>query len=154
MTYREFAKYAKANARRRARTFTRPDDDWPITVLADHPGESPHAFDMPDWVSNSGHAKDALAAALAFAVRATKPTKVALVMSAWIILRPSDDRPPSEHSDRRECVFVVVADAERSEGWMAEIKRSETRPPVLGPFESGDPGVGGRLIEPLIQALR
>lgn len=159
MTYRELAKYAKANARRRARTFTRPDDDWPMTVLADFPGEPVTVFDLPDWIANSHSAKAALGQALAAGAQLTKPTKVAMIASAWVIVRPVDeplpDRPPSEHADRREIVIVVVADAERSEGWVAEIKRSGTRPPTLGPFESGgDPGVGGQLIEPLIEALR
>lgn len=158
MTYRQFVEHVKANARRRARSFTRPMDDWPMTVVTEHPGESPHAFDLPDWIANSDHAKDALAIALAESARLTKPTKVGLISSAWMIKRPLDeplpDKPPSQHADRQEIVMIVVADAERSEGWMAEIKRFRAKPPTLGAWHGSDPGVGGRLYEPLIDALR
>lgn len=158
MNYREFVKHAKTAARSRARTFTRPDDDWPMTIITDHPGEPPRAFDVPAGMLESDHAKDMLGVAIAVAARTTKPTKVAMIASAWAIIgdpgQPPPDTPPSRHPDRREIVIVVVADAERSEGWIAEIKRTRLRPPALGSFEPGDPGVGGRLIEPLIEALR
>jgi hypothetical protein len=158
MTYREFAEHVKTKARRRARDFTEPTDDWPMTVVAEHPGEPPNDFDVPNWIVNSNRAKDALAVALAESARLTKPTKVALISSAWVIQRPLDqplpDKPPSEHPDRREVVIAVVADAERSEAWMAGIKRFQSKPPTLGAWESSEPGVGGRLFEPLIEALR
>lgn len=158
MTYRDFVEHVKANARRRARTFTRPMDDWPMTVVTEHSGESPHAFDLPDWIANSDNAKEALGVALAAAARETKPTKVALISSAWMIKRPPDeplpDKPPSQHADRQEIVMVVVVDAERSEGWMAEIKRFRAKPPTLGAWQGSEPGVAGRLAGPLIEALR
>lgn len=129
-----------------------------MTIITDHPGESPHAFDMPHWMSNSSDAKDALAAAIAAGTLTTKPTKVAIIASAWAVIgepgQPPPATPPSQHPDRREIVVVVVADAERSEAWTAEIKRTRLRPPTLSSFEAGDPGVSGPLIDPLIEALR
>jgi hypothetical protein len=167
-TLDELVQHAKRLVKMQGRTFTRPDDDWTMTVLVVHPGdERPHVIPLPGWVSNDSDAKEALGIALAVAARLTKPLMVALISSTWMVEmdRNSGDVDaetgrvrvmPRDHPDRVEKMFIAVADTEVEEGHFATIKRRRRRPPVLGPWEEPFKGgeLTGRLIDPLRQALR
>ena len=149
--------FAKANAEARQATFTRPLDDWPMTIVTDHPGEDPLAFDLPGQISNSTPAKRMLARTMGAAALETRPTKLALISSAWMSDASVDERmdiAPSEHPDRFEAVILVVADAEIAEGHTARIRRRRYGPPLLGPWEEAGRDVMGPLFEPWRDALR
>jgi hypothetical protein len=158
MKWRDFVEFVKTHPRERQQTFTRSDDDWPITVIADHPGDDePHAFDAPTWIANFEQARHAWATAMGAAARTTKPTKLALIASTWQVAidkdAPVPRLPPSRHPDRFEAVIVVVADAEIEEAWTARIKRRRYGAPLLGPWEKGDE-VWGAMFDPWRDALR
>jgi hypothetical protein len=158
MKWRDFVELAKTHPRERQRTFTRPDDDWPITVIADHPGDDePYAFDAPTWIVDFEQARHAWAMAMATAARVTKPTKLALIASTWQVEiakdAPVPRLPPSRHPGRFEAVIVVVADAEIEEGWTARVKRRRYGSPLLGSWTKADE-VSGAMFDPWRDALR
>jgi len=165
MTFNQFAEHAKRIAVMQGRQFTHPDDDWTITVLVEHPGDQrPFVIHVPGWVSNDGDAKEVLGWALGQAARATKPTKVALIQSAWVVDRELTGRPydpehepmPRDHPDRIERLVLTVFDPEIAVMHWADIHRRRRRPPVLGPWAAAprDGFVSGRMATPLIDALR
>lgn len=158
MKFRDFVEFAKANVVDRRATFTRADDDWPITVVVDHPGDDePHAFDLPGWIANSTEAKRFYTDAMGMAARVTKPTKIAFISSTWQVEygrdEPRPDLAPSQDPRRFEAVIVVAADAEIEEGWTARIKRRRYGPPLLGEWTKADE-VSGPVMDPWRDALR
>lgn len=157
MRFRDFVEFAKANVETRGRTFTSPDDDWPMTIIADHPGEEPHAWDLPGWVSNVAAIRHTYARAMADAARETKPTKIAFISSTWQVEYGPDDVPkvmPAAHPNRFEAVIVVVADAEIQEGHNARIRRRRYGPPLLMPWQEASREVSGAMFDPWREALR
>lgn len=160
MTFEQFVERAKRVAVMQGREFTQPDDDWSMTVLVEHNHEHVTAIRIPGWVSNDGDAKRTLGWALGRAAQATKPTKVALIQSTWMV-EPYDEDPtrprvmPKDHPDRVERLFILVCDPEVQHAHYADIHRRRRRPPVLGPWDSIKGGqAGGQLAEPLIEAMR
>lgn len=166
MTFDDFAEYVLTDARLYRNRFTRPDDDWPIRVSVLYPGEAPHSFDMPGWISNDHSAKRVLARVLALVTKEAPPRFVALTTSAWVVERDADsvtdhDDPlggvrPSEHPDRYEALQVLVLDPEIARTWRAKIKRRRYGPPLLGEWDADDrrTEIGGAMFEPLRQAFR
>jgi hypothetical protein len=154
MKYREFAEWVKRYAEHYGQRFTNPLDDWPMSVVSEHPGESPHAFELPPWVANSDEAKRLIGPCIAAASQLSRPTKLALITSAWMAPAGDHGLRPADHPERWEAVMALVIDAERSEGHIARITRTAIGPPTLGPWEEQTTEVSGRLADPLIQALR
>lgn len=160
MTFEQFFEHVKRTAVMQGRRFTDPDDDWAITVLVEHPGERPYVIPIASWVSNDAEAKHMLGLALAGAARITKPTKIGMIQSSWMVSVERDQARdpklrPSQHPDRVETLFVAIADPEVQWASSAQIHRRRRRPPVLGPWEDIKDGeLDGQMFAPLIEALR
>lgn len=168
MTFEQFVEHTKRTAVMQGRQFTQPDDDWNMTVLTEHAGDTrPGTLPIPAWVSNDGDAKRALGWALGQAARMTKPLKVGLIQSTWVVeYDPSDpDREPDpqhprimphDHPNRIERLVVLVIDPEIQYASFADIHRRKRRPPILGPWVDFGPGgeAAGQLVDPLIEAMR
>lgn len=141
--------------------------------------------DLPfDWFS-SREAKDELTARLALVIRALRARKFAWSTTQYLVVHNLDewteeerrralegheipDRVPMPSKDPRriEVLGVHAFDAERTESWFAEIKRTRRRPPRYlpwggfpghddKPFER-DPGLDatGLMSDPIKEALR
>jgi hypothetical protein len=157
MKWREFVEFAKSIPRERQTMFTRPMDDWPMTIALDHPGIEPIVFEAPTWMMNWSQAKHVYAEAMGDMARITKPTKIAFISSTWQVTvdigAPDPELPPSRHPNRKEAVIVVVADAEIATAFNAPIRRRKYGPPLLGEWTESDE-VSGPMMDPWRDALR
>lgn len=159
-SFAQLVEHAKRTAVMQGREFTRPDDDWSMTVLVVHPGdERPSVLRLPGWISNDDEAKQALGWALGAAARVTRPVLTALIQSTWMVEKegydPELEPRPSEHPERIERLFILVVDAEVEHAHYATIHRRRRRPPVLGEWKSYTDGqAAGRLVDPLRAAMR
>jgi hypothetical protein len=166
MTFDQFFEYTKGIVHREGRTFRHPDDDWRMHVAVDFVMEPVHSFTVPLFMMANYDARTLLGMALAHAAALTKPTKMALTQSAWLVdYKNTPDAPkpgdadfvaPSQSPHRFEAVFVVCLDQEIERAALARIHRRKRRPPVLGPWEQmpRDVQSQGHLTEPLREALR
>ena len=156
MTYREFVEHSKKLARNMRQEFTDPGDDWEPRFVADFPSEGRPFFGrLPMEAFESEMTKDMLVQAVMMATRELRPTKLALILSTWMVGFDKDSEAgreaarqvdsgewpgASKHPDRYEALMLAVYDAERTEAWTARIERHRNRPPTLDAWEG--PSVG------------
>jgi hypothetical protein len=163
MTFDQFFEHVKGLVAREGRRMRDPDDDWRMTIAADFHDQEPHDFQPPEFMYADFDMRSRLGMALATAALITRPTKVGMSMSTWMV--SSDEDPtisetnqprPSTHPKRFEAVFIVVLDAEVTRSAIARIHRRRRRPPVLGPWEEHPRGteLESHLADPLREALR
>jgi hypothetical protein len=161
-SFRAFQEEVCRQAESVGKGFTDRDDDWePFAILDCRDGRRLIMALRGD--------KELYGVQVAKVAKRRKALKVARVHSSWEVaidpatLTPAErarlDRNeyprgrPSEHHERREILVVLVMDAERCEGWVAEIRRDGVSPPTLGPWESSSE-LGGKQVEPIAEALR
>lgn len=161
-----------------AADFNSPDDDfYPVMIAFPGDGSGFQTFALPAELLGQGErGKDILADEImcpiidAFGARL-----ISWTMSAWIldlsgVKSMEEARRRSEearrhglrnHPDRREIVMINAMDAHDFENRTAEILRTETAPPTLGPWEDykrkfpgQQPTVEGRFFSGLREALR
>ena len=81
-----------------------------------------------------------------------------LVLPGWF-LDPIDDPDylrhgsVAEHPFRRECINLVVVEANRAASWLAEVKRRPRQSPTLGAW-IGPGETGGPMVEALRRGVR
>lgn len=147
--------------------FDEPDDDWMPVLIA---GEIVVPLNFTDET-----AKDLMAElVMPIAIRESKAKEYAFVSSTWVstITPPEEMRdksteeqmryigehypPPSMSDQRKESVVVSFGSCDgTNEMWMAEIKRSEDKPPELSEWEyHGSNDYEGRFVEPLMKAIK
>jgi hypothetical protein len=118
--------------------FTEPDDDWLPHLMIEHPGGM-SVFQLSLVLFNGVEAKNRLAEWMAEAIASSEARRFALVMSTWQVRGVSEAEIQrygrvANHPARFEAVVLHVCDREREIWSIAEIKRSKTRPPRLGPW--------------------
>lgn len=156
----EFARLAHgaAEAWRREIIGTNPDGDWKPLFMVQHPDGHVSIPSLPDFLMESDHGKEIMAAAIGDMVSHKDVTRAALMLSAWItVVKPNadgsipdiDDRPrPREAVDRIELLVLHVVDQEGEQTWHAEIKRDGVYGPTLMPWQVQESvGSSGRFPE-------
>lgn len=146
---------ARKGAKKIGDDFTDPDDDWmPMLFVKTPKGGVVMPLPLED--------KNATALALEIALKRAKATAVVMLTPAWTVQLDeselSDDTPaPSEHPNRRECVFLTFVDKDRAGMEIAFIERPDGKPPILGDFEdrTGDfpDDLSGRFIDAMRRGI-
>jgi hypothetical protein len=153
VSFAMFAATARRGVELVGESLTEPDDDWmPVAFVEDDRGKiQVFALAVGDPIERS--------AVLTEIVRERRARKIARVESSWSAYVETEAEVrrgvATAHPDRVEVVLVTCIDAERVEGWVAEISRDGTNPPTLGEWEHWPVDtMSGLQIDPIQAALR
>jgi hypothetical protein len=131
-----------------------PGDDWMPVLLIE--GRSERTIvGLGDLLSSEATKTFAAEHLMPALLRQAEAQMFGLVITAWLTKSTEAELPllpPSQDPARVEAVVLTVADAQRHEVWLAEIRRRSSAPPTLGHWERTTP-VAGLLVEPLLQAI-
>lgn len=157
MIFREFQDRVCAGLAQLADDFTSPADDWAsLAILEDHAGR------MTVVPLGAAAVEPDVLVALS---RRRQARKLATSAPGWVCRAPGDPEAcsvsrrqswspsPALPAGGLEVLWVVVLDEERTESWIAPIRRAHHDPPTLGDWHcAGEPA--GPLVDPLKHALR
>lgn len=161
-SFEQFRHGVMERAQQLRATLEGPDDDWPPLLDIQSPDGSVAVCHLGGYMENDEEKDKAAAIIIPGMLVMRHALQAALIHTAWMATgKPGDGQPmrASEHPDRKEVVFVTMADGEHWEMWCAPIKRFRTQPPSLLPFKEfarkgGPMNVSGRMVDSMLQTLQ
>jgi hypothetical protein len=137
-----------------------PCSDWPrMLILANQAGCTVEPLD--DYLTgDSERDQDLLRNGLLPQLARRVNARIAgLLLPAWFI-DPADDPDHLHHGGsviqhplRRECINLLLVEANRAEAWMAEVERHPRQSPTLGAW-IGPCETGGAMVDALQRGVR
>lgn len=175
MTYRQLADHVKQRQRLRLQKMTRPGDDWYPEVYYVRPQGVDEVPIDPAYFRDRATKHQLVNGVMVPAIRTGRVRMVALTVVMYAL---RDTHPMMQVIEERkaagdpapgrglpyfqdvegsiEMLWIHVFDAERYEGWTAQIKRPAKGRPELAPFELNavNEEMSGELTDPIKAALR